>query len=100
MKARGAEFTMPPTYVTWAEIGEEHQRDVREVHGRGTSRDEGARPGAEGGGAPRRGQGGGGTRRAREDRRHAGTGSRHGQAAPCGRQSQRAGPLAEDLVRD
>ena len=28
------------------------------------------------------------------------TGSRHGQAAPCDRQSQRARPLAENLVRD
>src|SRR5256712_2823786 len=54
------------------------------------------------GGAPRpaRGQGGRGKRRAREDRRDAGTGSRHGQAAPCDHQSQRASPLAETLVRD
>src|SRR4029453_11330997 len=35
-----------------------------------------------------------------EDRRDAGTGSRHGQAAPCYHQSQRASPLAETLVRD
>src|SRR5436190_3084346 len=35
-----------------------------------------------------------------EDRRDAGTGSRHGQAAPCDRQGQRARPLAKDLVRD
>ncbi len=47
-----------------------------------------------------RGQGGRGERRAREDRRDAGTGSRHGQAAPCDHQSQRAGPLAQDLVGD
>ena len=45
-------------------------------------------------------QGGRGKRRAREDRRDAGTGSRHGQAAPCDHQSQRASPLAENLVRD
>ena len=43
-----------------------------------------------------RGQGGRGKRRAREDRRDAGTGSRHGHAAPCYHQSQRASPLAED----
>src|SRR3989454_3744050 len=49
---------------------------------------------------PARGQGGRGKRRAREDRRDAGTGSRHGQAAPCDHQSQRASPLAETLVRD
>ena len=47
-----------------------------------------------------RGQGGRGKRRAREDRRDAGTGSRPGRAAPCDHQSQRAGPLAETLVRD
>src|SRR6266487_346486 len=70
--------------------------------GRGASRDEGARPRAEGGRAPRsaRGQGGRGKRRAREDRRDAGAGSRPGRAAPCHHQSQRAGPLAENLVRD
>ena len=50
--------------------------------------------------AAARGQGGRGKRRAREDRRDAGTGSRHGQAAPCDHQSQRASPLAENLVRD
>src|SRR5207248_2054486 len=38
--------------------------------------------------------------RAREDRPDAGTGSRHGQAASCDHQSQRASPLAETLVRD
>src|SRR5215510_7118036 len=32
--------------------------------------------------------------------RDAGTGSRHGQAAPCHHQSQRASPLAENLVRN
>jgi hypothetical protein len=32
---------------------------------------------------------------AREDRRDAGTGSRHGQAAPCHHQGQRASPFAE-----
>src|SRR2546425_11354109 len=88
-----------------AEVRQEHHRDrqdVQGIHGRGTSCDEGARSRAEGGGAPRptRGQGGWGKRRAREDRRDAGTGSRHGQAAPCDRQSQRASPLAENLVRD
>jgi uncharacterized protein YdhG (YjbR/CyaY superfamily) len=45
------------------------------VHGRGKSRDEGARPRAEG-------PGGRGKRRAREDCRDARTGSRHGQATP------------------
>src|SRR5207245_11807632 len=69
---------------------------------RGTNRDEGAHPRAEGGGAsrPARGQGGWGNRRAREDRRDAGTGSRDGQAAPCYHQSQHASPLGETLVRD
>jgi hypothetical protein len=52
-----------------------------------------ARPGA-------RGQGGRGKRRARDDRRDAGTGPRHGRAAPCDHQSQRASPFAETLVRD
>src|SRR5437870_12145368 len=47
-----------------------------------------------------RGQGGRGKRPAREDRRDAGTGSRHGQAAPCDHQSERASPHAENLVRD
>src|SRR5439155_1159668 len=89
----------------YAEVRQEHHRDrqdVQGIHGRGTSRDEGARPRAEGGRAPRpaRGQGGRGERRAGEDRRDAGTGSRPGRAAPCNHQSQRAGPLAEDLVRD
>src|SRR3989454_4387299 len=88
-----------------AQVRQEHHRDrqdVQGIHGRRTSRDEGARPRAEGGRAPRpaRGQGGRGKRRAREDRRDTGTGSRHGQAAPCDHQSQRAGPLAETLVRD
>src|SRR5437879_966642 len=35
-----------------------------------------------------------------EARRDAGPGSRDGQAAPCDRQSHRAGPVAESLVRD
>src|SRR2546430_12753083 len=88
-----------------AEVRQEHhgdRTDAREIHGRGTRRDEGARPRAEGGRAPRsaRGQGGRGKRRAREDRRDAEAGSGHRQAAPCDHQSQRAGPLAEDLVRD
>ncbi len=59
-----------------------------------------ARPGAEGGSTRQHGQGGGGKRRACGDRRDAGTGSHHGQAAPCDHQSQRASPLAENLVRD
>ena len=70
------------------------------VHGRRESRDAGARPRAEGGVAPRRGQGRRGTRPAREDRRDAGIGSRHGRADPRHRHGQRARPLAEDLVRD
>src|SRR5437867_2808144 len=78
------------------------RQEVQGIHGRGTSRDEGVPPRAEGirGPRPARGQGGRGKRRAREDRRDAGTGSRHGQAAPRDYQSQRARSLAEDLVRD
>src|SRR5437763_6867490 len=76
---------------------ENHPQGIEGIHGRGTSRDEGARGGAEG--CPRR-QGGRGKRRAREDRRNARKGSRHGRAAPCHRQGQRTGPLAENLVRD
>src|SRR2546422_134272 len=78
------------------------REEVQGIQGRGTSRDEGAHPRAEGGGAPRppRGQGGRGTRRPREDRRDAGTGTRHGQAAPCNHQSKRVSPLAETLVRN
>jgi hypothetical protein len=71
-------------------------------HGRGTRRDAGARPRAEGGHAPRpraRARRTG-KRRAREDRRDAESGSRHGRAAPRDRQSQRADPLAENLVRN
>src|SRR3989442_2392957 len=88
-----------------AKVRQEHhceQQEVHRIHGRGTSRDEGVPPRAEGirGPRPARGQGGWGKRLAREDRGDAGTGSRYGQAAPCGHQSQRAGPLAEDLVRD
>src|SRR5439155_15451541 len=49
---------------------------------------------------PAREEGGRGKRRAREDRRDAGTGSRPRRAAPCHPQSQRASPLAETLVRD
>jgi hypothetical protein len=88
-----------------AEVRQEHHRDRQEVegiHGRGTSRDEGARPRAQGRSAPRpareEGQAGRGTRRACEDRGDAGTGSRHGRAAPCPHQGRRAGPIAEDLV--
>src|SRR5256885_10442624 len=88
-----------------AKVRQEHscdQQEVQRVHGRGTSRDEGVHPRAEGlrGPGPARGQGGRGKRRAREDRRDAGAGSRHGQAAPFDHQSQRASPLAENLVRD
>ncbi|CAA9545138.1 MAG: hypothetical protein AVDCRST_MAG73-2336, partial [uncultured Thermomicrobiales bacterium] len=87
------------------EVSQEHDRDrrgARRIHGRGTGRDEGARQGAEGGLAPRPApeQGGRGSRRAREDRRDAGPGSRPGRAAPRDRQGQRAIPLAEALVRD
>src|SRR5947209_10066997 len=89
----------------YTEVRQEGHRDRQggqRIHGRGTSRDEGARPRAEGGSAPRpaREAGGRGTRRAREDCRDAETGSRHGRAAPCHHQRQRASPLAENLVRD
>ena len=67
---------------------------VQGIHGRGTSRDEGARPRAEGGSAREQEEGGRGKRPAREDSRDAGTGSHHGRAAPCHHQSQRAGPLS------
>src|SRR4051794_7135344 len=50
--------------------------------------------------AREQGQGGWGKRGAGEDRRDAGTGSRHGRAASRDHQSQRAGVLAENLVRD
>src|SRR5437588_5787844 len=63
------------------EVSQEHHRDEEEVqgiHGRGKSRDDGPRPRAE----DRRAPGGRGKRPARKDRRAAGTGSRHGQAAP------------------
>src|SRR5256885_6116281 len=88
-----------------AEVREEHQRKPtggHGIHGRGKGRHEGARPRAAVGGAPppAHGQGGRGRRHAREDRRHEGTRSRHGRAAPCDRQSQRASPFAETLVRD
>src|SRR5215217_6674811 len=76
--------------------GNDEREEVQGVHSRGTGRDEGARQRAEGGSA----EGGWGTRRAREDRRDAGTGPRHGRAAPRDRQGERAGPLAENLVRD
>ena len=51
------------------------------IHGRGTSRDEGARQGAEGARARPRRQGRRRERRAREDRRDARARSRHGRAA-------------------
>src|SRR5207247_1582436 len=56
-------FSEPTCKEGHAEVRQEHHRDRQEVqgiHGRGTSRDEGAHPRAEGGGAPRpaRGQGG------------------------------------------
>src|SRR5712691_12228699 len=89
----------------YSEVRQERHRDRQGgqgIHGRGTSRDEGARPRAEGGSAPRPApeEGGRGKRRAREDCRDAETGSRHGRAAPCHHQSQRASPFAENLVRD
>src|SRR5256884_4312678 len=89
----------------YTEVRQERHRDRQGgqgIHGRGTSRDEGARPRAEGGCAPRPacGQGGRRKRRARENRRDGGTRSRHGRAAPCHHQSQRASPLAEILVRN
>src|SRR5215218_7234454 len=74
----------------------EGHAEVQGIHGRGTSRDEGARQRAKG----RSAEGGWGTRRAREDRRDAGDGSRHGRAAPRDRQGERTRALAEDLVRD
>src|ERR671917_161897 len=76
--------------------GNDERKEVQGIHGRGTSRDEGARQRAKGGSA----EGGWGTRRAREDRRDATTGSRHGRAAPRDRQGERTRALAEDLVRD
>src|SRR5256884_7580898 len=98
-------FSEPTCKEGHAEVRQEHCRDRQEVQGihrRGTNRDEGAHPRAEGGGAPRpaRGQGGRGKRRPREDRQDAGTGTRHGEAAPCYHQSQRPSPLAETLVRN
>src|SRR3989442_3850940 len=81
----------------YTEAPQERHRDRQGgqgIRGRGTSRDEGARPRAEGG------QGGWRKRRAREDCRDAETGSGHGPAAPRHHQSQRASPLAENLVRD
>src|ERR1035441_4637504 len=55
------------------------------IHERGTRRNEGARPRAEGGSAPRpaREEGRWGRCRALEDCRDAGAGSRHARAAPC-----------------
>ena len=52
---------------------------IQGIHGRGKSRDEGARPRTEGRRAREQEQGGRGKRRARGDRRAAGTGSLHGQ---------------------
>ena len=69
-----------------AEGGQEHHgKGVEGIHGGGTSRDAGARPRAEAGRAPcpTREQGGRGKRRAREDRRDAGSRSHHGRAAQC-----------------
>src|SRR5687767_635249 len=80
--------------------GNYEREEARGVHGRGTGRDEGARQRAQGGSAREQEEGGRGKRPAREDRRDAGTGSHHGRAAPRDRQSQRASPLAENLVRD
>ena len=47
-----------------------------------------------------RGKSGRGKRWARGSRRDAGTVSRYGRAPPCYHQSQCAGPIAENLVRD
>ena len=74
----------------------DERKDDQGIYGRGKSGDEGARPRAEGGST----QGGRGERRTREDRRDAAKGSRPGQADPRDRQSQRARPLAKNLVRD
>ena len=62
-----------PANERHAEVHQEH-----DLLGRREGRDEGARQGAEGGSAPRRGQGGWREGRAREDRRDAGVRSRHG----------------------
>ena len=45
-------------------------------------------------------QGGRGKRRARQDRRDAGTGPVHGRTAPCNHQRPARRPLTENLVRD
>src|SRR2546422_636093 len=68
----------------YTEVRQERYRDRQGgqgIHGRGTSRDEGARARAEGASAPRpaREKGGRGKRRAREDWRDAQTGSRHAE---------------------
>jgi hypothetical protein len=81
------------------EVRQKHHRERQEVHGihgRGTSCDAGARSRAKGGSR----KGGRGESPTREDRRDAESGPRHRQAAPCDRQSQRAHPRAENLVRD
>src|SRR5437763_8660229 len=87
-----------PSHVHRRQRRQEGDEEAREgdqgIYGRGTRRDEGARQRTESG------QGGRGKRRAREDRRDAGSGSRPRRAAPCDHQSQRASPLAEALVRD
>src|SRR5438270_8892241 len=87
-----------PSHVYRRQRRQEGDEEAREgdqgIYERGTRRDEEARPRTESG------QGGRGKRRAREDRRDAGTGSRPRRAAPCDYQSQRASPLAQALVRD
>src|SRR5437588_5584412 len=87
-----------PSHVHRRQRRQEGDEEAREgdqgIYERGTRRDEGARPRTESG------QGGRGKRRAREDRRDAGTGSHPRRAAPCDYQSQRASPLAQALVRD
>src|SRR5919204_2803534 len=74
-----------------------HWQGVPVVDGRGTSRDEGDPQRAE---ARSLGWSGRGKRCTREDRRDAETGSRHGRAAPCHHQSQRADSNSENLVWD
>src|SRR5262249_43219548 len=82
----------------------QHRRkqDARGIHRRGTRRDERERPRAAGGRAPRpaRGQGGRGNRPAHQDRREARSRPRPGAPAARRHHRQRAGPVAQNLVRD
>src|SRR6185503_5285873 len=74
-------------------------RRVRGVHPGGTSGDAGARTGAQALPGPRR-QVGRGERGPREDRRDAAAGSSDGKTPSCDPHGRRAGPGAENLVRD